>query len=96
MATQTNRAVRRASAMANHDTLTGLPSRERFVRLLEVALVEARRAGTGVAVLLVDVSRFQLVNDALGHASGDRLLAAIAKRDLPPVFIPPGELVFRP
>ena len=80
MATQTNRAVRRASAMANYDTLTGLPSRERFVRLLEVALVEARRAGTAVAVLVVDVSRFQLVNDALGHASGDRLLTAVAKR----------------
>ena len=80
MATQINRAVRRASAMAHYDTLTGLPNRDRFVRLLEVALVEARRSSVGVAVLLVDVSRFQLVNDALGHASGDRLLTAVAKR----------------
>jgi diguanylate cyclase (GGDEF)-like protein len=80
MATQTNRAVRRANAMANYDTLTGLPSRDRFVRLLEVALVEARRTKQGAAVLMVDLSRFKLVNDTLGHASGDRLLIAVAKR----------------
>ena len=80
LANQGDRAERRLHALKNFDTLTRLPSREHFVRLTEVAIVEARRSGTGLAVLTLDLSRFKLINDTLGHASGDRLLAAVAQR----------------
>lgn len=59
-----------------HDALTGLPNRVLAVEFLETAL----RESTGVAVAFLDIDRFKLVNDTLGHTTGDQLLVAVAKR----------------
>jgi diguanylate cyclase (GGDEF)-like protein/PAS domain S-box-containing protein len=64
---------------AVYDPLTGLPNRQRFVELLSQALVANRGAGP-VAVLLLDLDHFQVVNDSLGHPAGDRLLVAVGDR----------------
>jgi diguanylate cyclase (GGDEF)-like protein len=67
---------------AYHDDLTGLPNRALFRDRAAAALEEAKANLTRLAVLLIDLDRFKDVNDTLGHASGDRLLDALA-RDLP-------------
>ena len=61
-----------------HDALTGLASRSLFVTRMDNALGPARSGGA--AALLIGLDRFKLVNDALGHSSGDELLAAVAGR----------------
>ena len=66
--------------LAYHDKLTGLPNRAMFDELLDLALARARRADQGVAVILVDLDDFKLVNDSLGHDAGDALIAELAER----------------
>ena len=61
---------------ASHDALTGLPNRTLFRRRIAAALA----AGRPFAVLFVDLDRFKVVNDSLGHGAGDRLLTAVARR----------------
>lgn len=66
---------------ALHDALTGLPNRLLFTSLIGQALARARHdGGKTVAVLLVDLDDFKLVNETMGHGCGDELLTAVAKR----------------
>lgn len=71
--------------VAEHDELTGLPMRTLFQKRLESAMKNARRDGTRVALMLVDVDHFKQINDSLGHDVGDALLCSFAKR-LPSVL----------
>ncbi|WP_051340400.1 EAL domain-containing protein [Azospirillum halopraeferens] len=65
--------------MATHDPLTGLPNRTLLQDRLTHAMGLSRRKGTGLAALSIDLDRFKLVNDSLGHEVGDRLLKAVAQ-----------------
>ncbi len=65
--------------LATHDGLTGLPNRIMFDELLNIALADARRTQTKMAVLFLDLDKFKQVNDTLGHDVGDLLLKYIAK-----------------
>ena len=66
--------------LAHHDALTGLPNRTLFVERLKHALARAERRKRSVAVMFLDMDRFKVVNDTLGHEAGDRLLQAMAAR----------------
>jgi len=63
---------------ANHDALTSLPNRFMFNERLTQALARAQRQDTMVAVMFLDLDRFKVINDTLGHDAGDRLLIELA------------------
>ena len=65
---------------AYHDLLTQLPNRALFKDRLTVGIAQARRNRTLLAVMFLDLDRFKIVNDTLGHAMGDRLLKSVANR----------------
>lgn len=66
--------------LAFHDVLTGLPNRSLFSDRMRQALAHAKRSGSMLAVIYLDLDRFKLVNDTYGHAMGDRLLIEVAAR----------------
>jgi diguanylate cyclase (GGDEF)-like protein len=66
--------------MAHHDFLTDLPNRALLMERLSQAIASAKRHGTRLAVLFADLDRFKVINDSLGHAVGDLLLQAVARR----------------
>jgi diguanylate cyclase (GGDEF)-like protein len=65
---------------AMHDALTGLPSRLLFMERLQHALVQAQRHGRRLAVMFIDLDRFKLINDNLGHEAGDMMLQEVSCR----------------
>lgn len=69
-----------AVRLAQHDPLTGLPSRALLDQLANHMLASTRRAGNQLAVLFFDLDGFKAVNDTYGHAMGDQLLKAVAHR----------------
>jgi diguanylate cyclase (GGDEF)-like protein len=77
---QRKRTERQLNHIALHDDLTALPNRLMFNRCLDHALGRNRRAGTQMAVLFMDLDRFKVINDSLGHEIGDDLLRQVAER----------------
>lgn len=73
-------AQERLHHLAHHDALTGLPNRVLLQDRLEQAIARSRWHSRKVAVLFIDVDRFKLINDTLGHDVGDQLLKSMAQR----------------
>jgi diguanylate cyclase (GGDEF)-like protein len=81
MAIENGRLYQELRERSLHDPLTGLANRSLFFDRVGHALARlARQGGTSIAVLFVDLDDFKKVNDTLGHARGDRLLALVAER----------------
>jgi diguanylate cyclase (GGDEF)-like protein len=70
----------RIQYLATHDELTGLPNRVTFHQLFEQSIRSAQRHGRKCALLFIDLDRFKVINDSLGHAAGDTLLVEVANR----------------
>ncbi|HEK9101009.1 EAL domain-containing protein [Bacillus pfraonensis] len=66
--------------LAYHDTLTELANRRAFQEYLESAIIRAKKEKGSFAVMFLDLDRFKIINDTLGHQVGDLLLIAVAKR----------------
>jgi diguanylate cyclase (GGDEF)-like protein len=78
--TERKRQEARIEHLAYHDALTGLPNRAMLMDRLARTLAHAQRARQQVAVVFLDLDRFKLVNDTLGHHVGDQLLQEVARR----------------
>jgi diguanylate cyclase (GGDEF)-like protein/PAS domain S-box-containing protein len=77
--TEQHRVQRQLEHNATHDLLTGLPNRVYFEQLLTQVMASSHDSNAEYAVLFLDLDGFKVVNDSLGHASGDLLLVQIAK-----------------
>lgn len=80
MGRSTHEHMRKHEFQANHDTLTGLPNRVGLIRHLETAVHKARQDKTTLGVLFLDLDRFKVINDTMGHDTGDQLLRAVGER----------------
>jgi len=78
--TERKRTEERLSYLAQYDALTGLPNRALFRDRLELAVARARRDGSLLGVMFLDLDRFKDINDTLGHSVGDELLVQVAAR----------------
>lgn len=74
------RAEQKLTHQALHDALTGLPNRGQLLERLDAAIARARREQRAFAVLFLDLDRFKLVNDSVGHSAGDELLVESSRR----------------
>jgi diguanylate cyclase (GGDEF)-like protein len=73
-------ASREVEHLAYHDALTGLPNRRLLLDRLDQAIAQARRGEEKVVLMFLDLDRFKVINDSLGHAVGDELLCAVSTR----------------
>ena len=78
--TERKRLEQELNDIATHDFLTGLPNRVLLQDRLNVGLNQAQRNNTNLAVMMLDLDRFKVVNDTLGHSIGDKLLMAGGER----------------
>jgi diguanylate cyclase (GGDEF)-like protein len=74
------KAVTKMEYMAHHDHLTGLPNRWNFETKLQKVIKESENNKSLIAVLILDLDRFKLINESLGHNHGDQLLKNVSKR----------------
>lgn len=70
----------RLEYLAYHDELTGLPNRRKFNKALSQTLQKAKQRGTMLAILLIELAHYKLVNDIAGHKAGEQLLRDVAER----------------
>lgn len=78
--TEQRLGVQKLEYQAQHDSLTHLPNRTLIVDRMNVALARTKRHGGSVAVLLIDLDHFEVINSAFGHGIADRVLTAMADR----------------
>lgn len=78
--TERKQAEERVRHLAHYDALTDLPNRTLFHDRLQQALIQAQRNHEQVAVMFIDLDRFKVINDTLGHGIGDLLLQSVAQR----------------
>jgi diguanylate cyclase (GGDEF)-like protein/PAS domain S-box-containing protein len=78
--TQQRVAQQRIEQLAYSDALTGLPNRLNLTQRVEAAIEAARAGGTVFSILFIDLDRFKIINDSLGHQFGDRVLKLVAQR----------------
>ncbi|HEY5166001.1 MAG TPA: EAL domain-containing protein, partial [Acidimicrobiia bacterium] len=93
IAAERDRSQTRLSHQALHDTLTGLPNRQQALERLRRIDRHGRQGGPDVAVLFLDLDRFKVLNDSVGHDAGDRLLVEMGRRLQE--ALRPGDLVTR-
>lgn len=78
--TERKEVQRRLAALAQYDSLTGLPNRLLFTDRLATAMLRVERSGSAIGLMFLDLDGFKQVNDTLGHQAGDELLIQFARR----------------